>query len=144
MRLEHTALSVASLERSIDFYCGLLGLELDCVIECQGEQKLGDVVGIPGCSARIAKLKSGDTILELFEYLSPRGKRVPADITQADNGFTHIGFASTDIISDFKKLKDSNVRCYGEPIEYRPGVWNVYFYGPDGETCELRQACMIN
>ena len=25
------------------------------------------------------------------------------------------------------------------PIEYRPGVWNAYFYGPDGETCELRQ-----
>jgi hypothetical protein len=29
---------------------------------------------------------------------------------------------------------------YNEPIEYRPGVWNAYFYGPDGETCEMRQS----
>jgi len=24
-------------------------------------------------------------------------------------------------------------------VEFRPGVWIVYFHGPDGEVCELRQ-----
>jgi glyoxylase I family protein len=139
LQLEHIALSVSNLERSMAFYRDLLGLEPDCIIECSSDQKLGCVVGLAGCSARIAKLKSGNVILELFEYLNPRGRRIPPDRTQADNGLTHLGFRSNDIQADYRKLKGQEVRFYGEPIEYRPGVWNVYFYGPDGETCELRQ-----
>lgn len=140
LKLEHTALSVSNLDRSIAFYRGLLGLELICIIECLANPKLGCVVGIPGSSARIAKLKSGNVILELFEYLNPRGRPIPSDGTQADNGLTHLGFTSEDIRADYKKLKAQGVRFYSEPIEYRQGVWNVYFYGPDGETCELRQS----
>lgn len=143
MKLEHVALSVADLERSMDFYCGLLGFELDCIIESRDGGKLGEIVGLPGCRARIAKLQSGAMILELFEYLAPRGRRLPSGRSQADHGFTHIGFSSPDIMADFQKLKAADVKFYGEPIEYRPGVWNVYFYGPDGETCELRQQCKV-
>lgn len=139
MNLEHIALSVSDLDQSIGFYRDLLGMEVVEIIECPPEQGLGDVVGIPGCSARIAKLKSGQTILELFEYLKPRGRQIPPDYTQADKGLTHLGFASSDIHSDYKKLREHGVKFYNEPIEYRPNVWNVYFYGPDGETCEIRQ-----
>ena len=139
LKLEHIALSVSDLQRSICFYRDIVGMEMVGIIECPPEQGLGNVVGIPGCSARIAKLKSGQTILELFEYLKPRGRQIPSDYTQADNGLTHIGFASGDIHCDYKKLKEHGVKFYSEPIEYRPNVWNVYFYGPDGETCEIRQ-----
>jgi len=24
-------------------------------------------------------------------------------------------------------------------VEFRPDVWVAYFYGPDGEVCEIRQ-----
>ena len=136
---EHVALSVADLKRSIAFYRDLLGLEVFETIDCPPGQALGEVVGIPGCSARIAKLKSGRMILELFEYLDPCGKPIPSDRTQADNGLTHLGFLSKNIHEDYRKLKACGVRFYSELIEYRPHVWNVYFYGPDGETCEIRQ-----
>ena len=139
MNLEHIALSVSDLDQSIGFYRDLLGMEVVEIIECPPEQGLGNVVGIPGCSARIAKLKSGQTILELFEYLKPRGRQIPSDYTQANIGLTHVGFASSNIHSDYKKLREHGVKFYSEPIEYRPNVWNVYFYGPDGETCEIRQ-----
>ena len=139
LKLEHIALSVSDLERSIGFYRDVLGMEMGEIIECPQEQALGDIVGIPGCSARIAKLKSGQTMLELFEYLEPRGKQIPSGHTQADNGLTHLGFTSSDIHSDYKRLREHGVKFYSEPIEYRPNVWNAYFYGPDDETCELRQ-----
>ena len=139
MRFEHVALSVSSLERSMAFYVDLMGFEKSDLIECPPERGLGNVVGIPGCSARIAKLKQGAMVLELFEYLVPRGRPMAPDRTQADIGLTHLGFASTDIHSDYERLRQQGVRFYSPPIEYRPHVWNAYFYGPDGETCELRQ-----
>ena len=139
LKLEHIALSVSDLERSVGFYRDLIGMEMVETIECSPETGLGDIVGIPGCSTRIAKLKSGQTILELFEYSEPRGRAISIDRTQADNGLTHLGFTSGNIHSDYKKLRENGVKFYSEPIEYRPNVWNAYFYGPDGETCEIRQ-----
>ena len=137
--LEHIGLSVSDIDRSIRFYRDLLGLELVLRIECPAESKLGEVVALPQCSARIAKLKSGDVVLELFEYQRPHGIKIAPDKTQADHGFSYIGFASGNIHDDYARLQQQGVKFYGRPIEYRPGVWNVYFYGPDGETCELRQ-----
>lgn len=139
MSFEHVGLSVASVERSKAFYTTHLGFEYVDTIECPPERGLGNVVGIPGCSARIVHLKSGATVLELFEYLDPRGRPIPRDRTQADHGLSHLGFATTDIHGDYVRLQAAGVRFYSAPIEYRPNVWNAYFYGPDGETCELRQ-----
>ena len=139
LRCEHAALSVSSLEKSIAFYVDMLGFEPSEIIECPPERGLGNVVRIPGCSARIAKLKLGAMGLELFEYLDPRGRPMAPNRTQADLGLTHLGFASEDIQADYQRLRKQDVKFYSPPVEYRPRVWNAYFYGPDGETCELRQ-----
>ena len=73
--LEHIGLSVFNLERSIDFYCKNLNCEVIRIIEANPENKLGKVVGLDGCSARIAHLKAGDNMFELFEYITPKGKK---------------------------------------------------------------------
>ena len=138
--LDHAAISVADLDRSIAFYRDVLGLEVTRIIECPPERGLGRVVGMPGCAARIAHLESGPVMLELFQYLKPEGKPIPPDHTQADHGLTHIGFSSTDVRADYERLKKLGVRTFGEPVEFRPGVWLFYFYGPDGEVCELRES----
>jgi len=137
--LEHVGLSVSDLDRSISFYCDLLGLKLERIIECGEEMGLGEVVGMPGCTARIAHLQSEKAMLELFEYTSPRGRSMAPDRKQADHGFIHAGFTTEDLHADYKRLLEKGVRFFGEPVEFRPNVWVVYFFGPDGEVCELRQ-----
>ena len=97
--LEHAALSVANLDRSIVFYRDVLGLEVVRILECSPEMGLGKIVGIPGARARIAHLQSGSNMLELFEYQIPRGRPLRKGNTQADHGFIHIGFKSDDEVS---------------------------------------------
>ena len=137
--LDHPALSVADLESSLAFYRDLLGFSVVRIIESPPSMRLGDVVGLPGCAARIANLQLGGTMLELLEYQSPRGRVIPADRTQAAQGFSHIGLRSTDTRADHDRLRAHGVKFIHEPIEFRPGVWIAYFLGPDGEVCELRQ-----
>ena len=137
--LEHIALSVADLDRSLTFYRDLLGFKLNRILEPDPGLPLDQVVAMPGAKSRIAHLELGGTMLELFQYLEPEGAAIPETHKQADQGFTHIGLTSTDARADFKRLKQEGVRFYSDPIEFRPGVWLFYFYGPDGETCEVRQ-----
>ncbi len=137
--LEHVAISVSDLDRSIAFYRDMMKLEVVRIIECPPAMRLGDVAGMPGCRARIAHLQSGQIMLELFEYQEPRGQKIPEDHKQADLGLVHIGFTSTDARADYARLKKLGIEFFSEPIEFRPGVWIFYFYGPDGEVCELRQ-----
>ncbi|MCP4405059.1 MAG: hypothetical protein GY801_48130 [bacterium] len=138
-KIDHVALSVANLERSTAFYADLIGFTVERILECGPEMRLGDVNGLPGSTARIAHLRLGDAMLELFEYQHPRGRALPADWKQADRGLIHLGLTSNDARADYKRLQKQGVRFFSEPIEFRPGIWLFYFYGPDGEVCELRE-----
>ena len=134
---DHVALSVRDLDASIAFYRDLLGFEVRRVIEVPPEMNLGGIAGLPACTARIAHLFQGPLMLELFHYLEPEGR--PADRTQADRGFSHLGFRCRDIRADIDRLRQAGVDMAGELVEFRPEVWVQYFYGPDREVLELRQ-----
>ena len=137
--LEHVGLSVADLERSIAFYRDTLGFSVVRVLEVPPAMRLGDLVGLPPCAARVAHLSLGLAMLELFEYRDPLGRPIPGDRSHADHGLNHIGLTSTDARADWQRLSAQGVDFIGEPVEFRPGVWAVYFRGPDGESCELRE-----
>ena len=137
--LEHVAMSVSNLERSIEFYCGFFGMKHQRTIDSTPEKGLGEIIGHPGAAAKIAHLTSGALMLELFEYSEPKGRPIAADKKQADHGLIHVAFKSTDVRSDAEELRQRGVELMGEPVEYRPGVWVLYFYGPDREVCEIRQ-----
>ena len=133
------ALSVAAMDRSLVVYRDLLGLELSRIIEPREDPKLGTITGMPGARARIAHLRLGENMLELFQYMTPCGRPLPKEHRQADHGFIHAGFRSSDVRDDYRRLREKGVHFISEPVEFRPGVWVVYFRGPDGEVCELRQ-----
>ena len=136
--IEHMGISVSDMERSTDFYCGILGFKEVRTIE--GAELLGKITGMPGCRATIAHLVKGSSVLELFKYSEPNGKPIPPERIQADKGISHIGFRSSDVREDYRKLRDAGVRFISEPVEYRKNVWLCYFYGPDNEVCEIRES----
>ena len=140
-QLEHVALSVGDMDKSLAFYRDTLGMSVLRELEPgAGGEKLGAITGMPYCRARIVHLDLGGTMLELFQYDTPEGRPQPKDRRQADHGYIHVGLSSTDTIADYERLLAEGVEFISEPLEFRPGVWIVYFRGPDGEVCELRQS----
>ncbi len=136
--LLHSALGVSDMERSLDFYTRLLGMKVIMDIEASDE-RIGRVIGVPGAKCRIVHLELGYGMLELFEYSEPRGENRARTTQQYDHGLTHIGFEVDHIHDHIRQLKENEAEFLGEALEFRPGVWVVYFRGPDGEVCEFRQ-----
>ncbi len=139
-KLEHTALSVEDIERSLKFYCELLGFTVLKRLEPDPALPQGKVLDLQeDAGAKIAHLELGGVMLELFQFVKPLGKPLPKEFTQADHGFTHIALKTQDTKAAYQYLVDRDVEFYSEPVEFRPGVWICFFRGPDGETIELRQ-----
>ena len=135
--LGHVGLSVGNTQRSIEFYRDIMGMEVVLELDISDDRQ-SRVIGTPGVKCRIVHLKLGDAVLELFEYQQPVGENRARTMPQWDHGLVHIGFEVDDFHERVKHLKSTNVEFLGEPVEFRPGVWVLYFKGPDGEICELR------
>lgn len=134
--LGHVGLSVSNMQRSIEFYRDILGMEVVLELNIEDDRQ-ARVIGMPGTKCRIAHLKLGDGVLELFEYYDPIGENKARGMRQRDHGIVHIGFEVNDFHERVKFLKEKGVKFLGEPVEFRANVWVLYFCGPDGEVCEL-------
>jgi len=136
--LGHVGLGVSNMERSLEFYRDFLGMEVLMELDI-ADDRIGRVIGIQDAKCKIAHLQLGDAVLELFEYSSPKGKNIANHTRQCDHGLIHMGFEVDDFPIHMEQLKNRDIQFLGEPVEFRPGVWVVYFYGPDGEVVEFRQ-----
>lgn len=118
-RIDHIALHVGDLDRSIAFYERHFGCEKYFEHES-------------GRGFRIAYLALGDTVLELVDR--DEGPM---------NGF-HFCLETDDFDGAVARLKSDGVRCIQEPHDTparspREEGWRrVVFRGPDGESIELR------
>ena len=142
-RVHHTGFSVSILERSVEFYRDVVGLEL------VGRQTgtadyLSTVTGFAGVRLGMAFFKvSGedDHVLELLEYVSHPGEPSPRETNRPGNG--HLGFVVDDIESCYRELTAKGVRFIAEPALITAGVNRgakaAYFRDPDDFTLELFQ-----
>ena len=82
-RVEAVGFTVSDMTRALDFYTGVLPFERVSDVEVAGrEYEL--LTGVFGARARIVRLKLGDELLELTEYLAPRGRPIPPDVRSND------------------------------------------------------------
>jgi catechol 2,3-dioxygenase-like lactoylglutathione lyase family enzyme len=139
--LHHTGIIVSDLERSIDFYLDVLGLELlsepSPVFDAP---ELGPALGVPGAALRMVTFRVGDGILELLEYTSPSSP-IDAPMPQNALGAHHVAFHVDDIQATYDELCAKGVRFLSPPNPIDEGVlagWRwAYFTDPDGITLEL-------
>ena len=136
--LGHVGLGVSNMERSLEFYRDVLGMTVLMELDIR-DGRIGRVIGVEGARCKIAHLQLGDGILELFEYGNPKGRNKARNMKQYDQGLIHIGFEVDEFHTHIKQLEKRGVEFLGEAVEFRPGVWVVYFCGPDSEVIEFRQ-----
>jgi diaminopimelate decarboxylase len=139
--LDHFAVTSADLDRSLDFYSGLLGMEVrDCGDATGGDF---DITGIADASVRWADLElDHGQILELIEYAEPQGK--PIRPAPNDPGATHVSVRVENVDATYERLVEAGVTVRGRPTTLEgPGAWAgaraFYAADPDGVTVELIQ-----
>jgi catechol 2,3-dioxygenase-like lactoylglutathione lyase family enzyme len=139
-RLDHVSVTCADLERSVAFYRDALGLPLLGSGE-SGQPELSEVSGYPDTRIRWAELDlGGGQLLELIEYLEPRGEPLAQRVM--DPGSGHIGLTVHDADAMHARLVAAGVHVRSEPVTLtEEGDWNgvrtLYISDPDGATIEL-------
>jgi len=120
---EHAGLTVADLDRTIDFYCGLLGLTL--------------ILRKPQATGELAFLDTGSGMLEIF--CRPRAARA-SDVADGVSGVRHLTFAFDDVDAMVAKLAEAGVDIIEQPraAHNRELIARVAFCrDPDGMQVEL-------
>lgn len=124
MTFVHVSVRASNMDRSLDFYGEILGMEVVRRRE------------IPKNRAEIAFLKDpdGDFSLELTHYDDQ------SDFQQAEymkRTFDHLAFKVKDIRSVINKVKEEGYTVTDEPFELSPGHWLAFIEDPDGTLIEL-------
>lgn len=117
--LAHIGIMVTDMDKSIDFYQNVVGLELMNV------EHLGDTT--------LAFLKVGSCILELVGRAGAESR--PAGVVD------HIAIETRNTKAVVEALKAKGVQFETAEVgfndELMGGIANIFFAGPDGERIEL-------
>ncbi len=142
-RVDHFALTVGDLERSLRFYRDLLGLEVK-VRRVWNEEYVREMVGFPDASMDIALLAlpgSEDQQLELIEYQQPRARPTRNQINAA--GSAHLCFMVDDIQETYDRLRREGIEFVSAPVAVpvgpNKGRRTAYLLDPDGIVVQLMQ-----
>lgn len=136
-------MTVGDLDRSIEFYTGVLGFTMLSEAETAGEN-LERLTGVFGARVRTARLSLGDEQIELTQFLAPEGRPVPVDSRSNDRWFQHIAIAVRDMDRAYAHLRAHKVRHASTGPQTLPqylpqaaGISAFYFKDPDGHVLEI-------
>ncbi|WP_319423348.1 VOC family protein [Pleurocapsa sp. FMAR1] len=141
--IKYVGMTVANLEKSIEFYSQVLSFRVTKDTEVWGEdwEKLQGVFGL---RMRIVQMQLGDEIISLMEYLTSEGKPLPVDSGSNDRIFQHIAIVVKDMDRAYEHLRQYRVRHSSTSPQQLPewnkklgGVKAFYFKDPDGHNLEL-------
>lgn len=143
-RLHHVNIVVADMERSLGFYCGLLGMRATFDIDLEGGW-IETVVGLPGATARCVFVQpdGGGGRIELLEYRTPAGQSHPTNSAANTPGIRHLAIEVDNLETVFERLQNADVPVFSAPVTvpFRlvDGIRKrlVYTLDPDGVIVEF-------
>lgn len=143
--VEGIGLTVSDADRSIAFFKSVLDFELVSDEEVTGDE-YDRQTGVFGVRLRVVRLKLGTEVIELTEFLTPRGQPYPADTRSNDHWFQHAAVVVRDIDEGYKRLRQHKVQHVSPAVQTLPewnkaasGIQAFYFKDPDGHPLELIQ-----
>lgn len=141
--VESVGMTVEDMDRSVAFYRDVLTFRKVSDVEVAGED-YERLQGIFGLRLRIVRLKLGEETITLTEYLTPKGRPVPADSRSNDRWFQHIAIIVSDMDRAYARLSKHNVRHVSTAPQRLPdqnpnagGIEAFYFHDPDGHVLEI-------
>ena len=140
--LDHVAVTVSDMERSLAFYCDLLGLQEVERHHLEGEI-ISKMAGKPDVIMEVVRLEAPETpgvMLDLQQYVAPEGK--VSDAQLGDVAHAHFCFGVPDVWAAYKDLTEKGVEFVSEPVSFDLEwgiVYVVFFKDPDGFVLELMQ-----
>ncbi|MFC7323898.1 VOC family protein [Halorubrum rutilum] len=138
----HVGLTVADLDRAVDFYAETFDLDLAAEFAVGGEA-FADAVAVDGAAADFAHLVAGgegdgnETIVELVAY-DPEGEPTP-DPELNRPGAVHLGL-SVDDVEAFHRGLDDDVETLSEPRTTESGTTVLFVVDPEGNLIEVLDA----
>ena len=140
--LDHVAVTVGDMDRSLAFYCGLLGLKEVERHRLEGET-ISKMAGKPDVIMEVVRLEAPETpgvLLDLQQYVTPEGE--VSDAQLGDVAHSHFCFGVPDVWAAYKDLSEKGVEFVSEPVSFDLEwgiVYVVFFKDPDGFILELMQ-----
>jgi catechol 2,3-dioxygenase-like lactoylglutathione lyase family enzyme len=138
-------LTVSDVERSVRFYTDVLGFTPVSDVEVTGAPYEA-LRGVFGLRMRVVRLRLGDELLELTEYVAPRGRPAPADARSNDRWFQHVAIIVSDMDRAYRRLREHRVEHVSSGPQRLPdwnpqagGIRAFYFRDPDAHPLEVLQ-----
>jgi catechol 2,3-dioxygenase-like lactoylglutathione lyase family enzyme len=141
--VEAVGMVVSDMDRSVAFFADVLTFEKVSDVEVTG----GDyerLQGVFGLRLRIVRMRLGDEVLDLMQYLVPEGRPVPVDSRSNDRWFQHVAIIVSDMDRAYVRLRAHNVRHASTGPQRLPdwnknagGIQAFYFKDPDGHALEI-------
>ena len=104
--VDAVGMTVSDMDRSVDFFSKVLSFEKGSDVEVVGSE-YERLQGLFGVRMRIVRMRLGDEIIELTEYLAPKGRPIPADSRSNDQWFQHIAIVVSDMDKAYQQLRAS-------------------------------------
>jgi catechol 2,3-dioxygenase-like lactoylglutathione lyase family enzyme len=143
--VEAVGMTVADMERSVQFYSGVLSFEKVSDVEVTGSG-YEHLQGVFGLRMRVVRMRLGEEYIELTEYLAPRGRPLPVDSRSHDGWFQHIAVVVSNIDRAYQWLRQHRVEHASSGPQRLPewnanagGIQAFYFKDPDGHPLEILQ-----
>lgn len=142
-RVETVGFTVSDMDKAIDFYTKVLPFEMISDREVAGSE-LEHLSGVFGARVRIVRLKLGDEVLELTEYIASQGRTIPVDSRSNDRWFQHVAIIVSDMDRAYQVLRKNKVRHASTGPQTLPsyitaaaGIKAFYFKDFDGHVLEI-------
>jgi len=134
--LNHVGVSVIELEKSVQFYTEVMGMEIEYQTYHKGDE-ISKVVNVDDAELKICVVKKGSHKLELIDY-GKKSRNEIGYLNQTIPGLIHISFVVTDIDQEYKRIKSMGYDFNSPPMVTRQnGPKICYFKGPDNVIIEL-------
>jgi catechol 2,3-dioxygenase-like lactoylglutathione lyase family enzyme len=140
--VDHVSIAVADLDRSLEFYEGLLGL----TVRDRGEidpALIERMTGISGAVVTFVDVELGSRLLELLHYDTAEPPPVAPRLSQA--GGIHIGLGVDNAQAVYERLTGAGVKPLSPPVPLPEdgsdwaGSLVFYVRDPDGVTVEIAE-----